>query len=233
MTTISIVQSNYIPWIGYFDIIRRSDVFVMYDEVQYTKNDWRNRNRIKTNQGLQWLTIPVRHERLEQPIHEVQVANQLWRRKHMQALSLAYSKAPFFKKYQEQVFSILEGEEVYLSQINRKGLSIICGILGITTRILDSQELGLSGDRNEKLLDACKKLNASTYLSGPAARAYLDTDLFNRSGIEITWADYSGYREYPQLYPPFIPGATILDFIFNMGDAFEKYLEDGHEPGKY
>lgn len=232
MTKVAILQSNYIPWIGYFDILSQSDVFVLYDEVQFTKNDWRNRNIIKTKDGLQWLTVPVRHTRLSQPISEVEVAHQLWRRKHVQAISLAYAKAPFFNTYKERIFAMYQGEERYLSRINRLFLEGVCEIFDIKTRLVDSYELHLSGDRNEKLVDACNKLGATTYLSGPSAKAYLDVELFRAQGLQVEWADYSHYQEYRQTFPPFEGGVSILDFVFNMGNGLKDYVSKVYGPDK-
>lgn len=217
MRKIAILQSNYIPWRGYFDIISKVDIFVIYDEVQFTKNDWRNRNKIKTPNGLIWLTIPVKQNFLHQKINETEVANQFWRKQHLNSLKLNYSKAPFFDKFFPEIEKIYLGNEINLSEINIKFISRICELLEIKTKIVDSKDLTLVGDKNERLVDACEKLNANVYLSGPAAKNYLDESLFNRKNINVEWMDYSNYKEYTQLYPPFNQGVSVLDILFNVG----------------
>lgn len=223
--TVSILQSNYIPWKGYFDIIAKSDVFVIYDEVQYTKNDWRNRNLIKGSAGLEWLSIPVRQERLNQKIYETNISRFDWSKKHKSTIQTNYGKAPYFKDYKEVVFEIYDNPSTNLSRINKLFIEKICAILAIETKIIDSRELNLEGDKVERLIDACNKLKATKYLSGPAAKKYIDEALFNENNIELEWMDYSNYKEYNQLYPPFEHGVTILDLIFNEGQNARSFLK--------
>ena len=221
---VSICQSNYIPWRGYFDLIASADVFVVYDEVQYTKNDWRNRNLIKTATGLSWLTVPVRRESIHQKINETLTMSTGWERKHITALTLNYSKSPFFQTYKDEIFEIYENF-TSLSNLNVNMIKKICEILMIGTKIIDSSDLCLSGDRNSKLIDACIKLNATTYISGPSASCYLDTAAFNLNNINVNWMDYSGYLEYPQRFGTFIGNVSILDLIFNIGPNSKNYLK--------
>ena len=221
---VSICQSNYIPWRGYFDLIASADVFVIYDEVQYTKNDWRNRNLIKTATGLSWLTVPVRRESIHQKINETLTMSTGWERKHITALTLTYSKSPFFQTYKDEIFEIYENF-TSLSNLNVNMIKKICEILMIGTKIIDSSDLCLSGDRNSKLIDACIKLNATTYISGPSASCYLDTAAFNLNNINVNWMDYSGYLEYPQRFGTFIGNVSILDLIFNIGPNSKNYLK--------
>lgn len=222
---VAILQSNYIPWKGYFDIIARSDVFVIYDEVQYTKNDWRNRNLIKTQEGLQWLSIPVRQENLNQKILETNVLLNNWSKKHKSTLQTIYGKAPYFKEYKDVIFEIYDTPSTNLSEINRLFIEKICTILAIETKIIDSRELNLEGDKVGRLIDACKKLNATKYISGPSAKNYINEVLFNENNIEIEWMDYADYKEYNQLYPPFEHGVSILDLIFNEGPNARSFLK--------
>ena len=223
--TVSILQSNYIPWKGYFDIIARSDYFVVYDLVQYTKNDWRNRNMIKTRNGLQWLTIPVRHQRLDQPICEVLATDNHWRRKHWKALCQAYSKAPHFADFCDELQALyLEEEELSLSKINRSFIDRVSEFLGLKTKIVDAAELSLAEGQTGRLVDICQSLGAGRYLSGPAARSYLDQTMFSEAGIEIEWMDYSGYPEYEQLNPPFEHAVSIVDLLFNTGRRAQEYM---------
>jgi len=224
MYKVAICQSNYIPWRGYFDLIASADVFVIYDEVQYTKNDWRNRNLIKTANGLSWLTVPVRRESMYQKINETLTMQTDWEKKHMKALTLNYSKSPFFQKYKDEIFEIYENF-TSLSNLNVNMIKRICEILLIDTKIIDSADLCLTGDRNSKLIDACIKLNANTYISGPSASCYLDTALFKSNNINVNWMDYSGYLEYPQRFGSFIGNVSILDLIFNVGPNSKNYLK--------
>jgi hypothetical protein len=217
MCTVAILQSNYIPWKGYFDLIAAADVFVIYDEVQYTKNDWRNRNLIKTPNGQQWLTIPVRQVTLDQRICDTRISDPSWSRKHIGALQANYARAPYFDRYKMAIFEELVRSRELLTEINVGMIRTLCELLGITTKIMDSRELDVVGDRNSRLLDACKKLGATHYLSGPAAQGYLDLALFEEGGIEVNWMDYSGYAEYNQLFPPFVHGVSVLDLLFNAG----------------
>lgn len=213
-----ITQSNYIPWKGYFDAINQADVFVVYDEMQYTKNDWRNRNQIKTPNGVQWLTIPVKKTALSQKISETEVADQLWRKKHWKTIAQNYSRAPFFNEISplfEKCY--LESEETMLSAINLSFIRAVNAVLGIDTKIVSSADFNLEAERTQKLVNICRELHAKTYLSGPAARNYLNEDLFNEAGIAVEWLDYSGYPEYPQLFGEFTHGVSVLDLLFNMG----------------
>ncbi|WP_299367925.1 WbqC family protein [Winogradskyella sp.] len=222
---VAILQSNYIPWKGYFDIIASADVFVIYDEVQYTKNDWRNRNLIKTKNGLQWLTIPVRHKSLSQKINETEVINNSWRRKHYNSLQANYGKSPYFSKYKEEIKAIYDASDISLSDINRKFIELINTFLDITTDIVNSESLNLEGDRRGKLIDACKKLGATTYISGPAAKDYIDVSLFLKNDIEISWMDYANYNSYSQLYGDFEHKVSVLDLLFNEGPNSRHYLK--------
>jgi len=220
-----ISQSNYIPWKGYFDMIASVDVFVVYDEVQYTKNDWRNRNLIKTKNGLQWLTIAVKQESLGQAICDTKVFKTNWRKKHLGTLQANYGKAQYYSDFKERIFKIYELESTSLSEINLEFIKEICAILEIDTKIIDSRSLNLTGDKQEKLVQACKQLKADIYLSGPAAKSYIDEDFFASNQIKVKWMDYSNYKTYNQLYPPFEHRVSILDLIFNEGANAKKYLK--------
>lgn len=226
MKKIAILQSNYIPWKGYFDLINMVDEFILFDQVQYTKNDWRNRNLLKTKQGVQWLTIPVRHKDSDQKIIETKVADSKWRSKHWRTIQQNYSKAPYFKEYKD-IFEdfYLDNNEEYLSQINFQLIKIINHILGIDTIITWSSDYELVEGQTEKLLGICKQAEADTYLSGPAAKDYFDENLASQEGIQVEWMDYSGYPEYKQLHEPFEHGVTILDLIFNEGPNASKYMK--------
>ena len=227
MKKVAILQSNYIPWKGYFDLIRSVDVLVIYDEVQYTKNDWRNRNIIKTPNGPMWLTIPVRQESLEQTIHETRSAKNNWNVKHWNAIKANYTKAPYFKQFEERFKELYLGINTdLLSEINLKFIVAIHEILGIQTEIIDSLSLNLSGNKNERLVDAVLKLNGTHYVSGPAAKDYLDLGKFNDNNIEVSWVNYEGYKSYPQLHEPFEHRVSILDLLFNTGPLSMNYITE-------
>lgn len=226
MKKIAILQSNYIPWKGYFDIINMVDEFVFYDEVQYTKNDWRNRNKIQTKQGLSWLTIPVRQESLEQKIEDTKITDKNWNVKHWRTISQAYAKSEYFKEYSTLLEEFyLNCQEEYLSLVNFQLIKIINQILDIKTKITWSSNYTLVDGQTEKLLGICEQAGATTYLSGPAAKDYFDESLAAEKGIKVEWMDYSGYSEYQQLHQPFEHGVTILDLIFNEGPNAHKFMK--------
>lgn len=202
-----------------------ADVFVIYDEVQFTKNDWRNRNLIQTANGLQWLTIPVRQETLEQKIFESKIFVDNWAKKHVSTLQGNYSKAKCFKEYKDVIFSLYENQSQYISQVNVSFIKSICKILDINTQIIDSRELNLQGDRNVRLLEACEKLGADTYISGPAAKSYLNENLFAQANIKVEWMEYTGYKEYNQVFKPFQHGVSIIDLIFNEGCDSKNFMK--------
>lgn len=225
--TVSILQSNYIPWVGYFGLIAQSDVFVIYDEVQYTKNDWRNRNIIKSATGPLWLTIPVRQQSLSQKIYETTITDNRWSKKHLNSLNLNYTKAAHYNEMKEWVAGLYEVDSNYLSNVNLHFIKSICHKLGIATRIIDSRELDLTGDRVERLVNACKKLGATTYLSGPSAKNYLNVEAFEKEGMSVAWMDYSIYKPYTQIHPPFTQAVSILDVFYNLGPASGEYVVKG------
>jgi hypothetical protein len=219
---VAIVQSCYIPWKGYFDLINGVDEFILYDDLQYTKRDWRNRNRIKTPNGTAWLTIPVKMKgRYHQEIRDVVVSDRKWADRHWKTLCLNYARAPYFETTRSVFHDLYKecGEETHLSRINFRFLRAVVDRLGIDTRITWSTDYGPAVEgRTERLVHLCSQAGASEYLSGPAARAYLDESLFQEQGIRVCWMDYGGYPEYDQLFsPPFIHEVSIIDLILNEG----------------
>ena len=225
---VAIVQSNYIPWKGYFDLIAGVDVFVLYDDVQYTKRDWRNRNRIKTAQGVQWLTVPVQVTgKYLQLIREVEISEPGWAATHWRTLVHHYGKAASFSQLAPALEALYREVAAIarLSDINHHLLTGICPLLGISTPLKRSSDFETTGDRSERLLGICRQLGAGTYVSGPAARGYLDEHLFNDAGITVEWADYSGYPEYRQLHPPFDHQVSIVDLLLNEGTDARQFLK--------
>jgi len=224
---VSIVQSSYVPWKGYFDLIAGADVFVLYDDAQYTRRDWRNRNLIKTASGSRWLTIPVEVSgRYLQRIRDVVVADSGWAEAHWRMLVHHYSKATAFAEHRDELETLYRTvPSSWLSEINHHFIAGICRLLGITTPLRWSSEFELAGDRSEKLLAVCRQLGATTYVSGPSARGYLDADGFAGAGIGVEWADYDGYREYRQLHPPFDHRVSIVDLLFSEGRGARAFLK--------
>jgi hypothetical protein len=224
--TVAILQSNYVPWKGYFDLIRAVDEFILYDDMQYTRRDWRNRNRFKSPAGVRWLTVPVHVKgRYLQRIDETLVSDQDWASKHWSTLCTWYGRAPFFERYRPLLEETYLGmTEPRLSGINRCFLELLMELLGIATPITWSTEYAASGDKTERLLSLCQAAGATCYLSGPAAREYLQEDLFQAQGIEVRWMNYEGYPEYAQMFPPFDHHVSVLDLLFNVGDEAPRYL---------
>ena len=221
---VAILQSNYIPWKGYFDLIRQVDLFIFYDEVQYTKNDWRNRNKIKTQQGAQWLTIPAGTD-LSRKIYEVEIKDPMWKKKHRKTIEMNYRKAPFFAQYEHLLDALYQNDITNLSQYNQTTIELLTRELGCETQFIDSRTLNAGGDRTERLVDLLTKVEARQYLSGPSAKDYIEPELFDAAGIELQYIDYSGYAEYPQLYPPFEHAVSLLDLLFNAGPDAANYLK--------
>ncbi len=225
--TIAILQSNYIPWRGYFDLINSVDEFILYDDMQYTRRDWRNRNIIKTPSGPSWLTIPVQVKgKYLQTIKDTMVADDKWAGDHWRSIVHNYAKAAHFQDYKQAFEELYLGApETHLSQVNYRFIRAICSLLGINTTISWSMDYQLSGDKTERLVNLCKQAGGTKYISGPAAQAYLDEDLFEHEGISVAYMDYSGYREYSQLYTPFLSQVSIVDLIFNQGPGASSYLK--------
>jgi hypothetical protein len=224
---VSIVQSNYIPWPGYFDLINSVDEFILFDDVQYTRRDWRNRNKIKSPQGPTWLTIPVHVKgKYDQKICETKVSDSTWPQRHWRSIKNFYTRAPFFNTYKAFFEELYLGcEEEDLSQINFRFLSALCDLLGITTCLSWSSHYELPAGRTERLVALCQQAGATDYLSGPAAQSYLDEVQFATAGISVEWMDYSGYPEYQQLFPPFESALSIVDLILNTGPEAWRYLK--------
>lgn len=224
MKKVAILQSNYIPWKGYFDIIAAVDEFILYDDVQFTKNDWRNRNQIKTPQGVQWITVPV-GQGIMRRVRDVELPNGRWQAKHWKTLETNYRRAPHFKQIAE-VFEPLymQRQHSHLSALNRELIETVCSYLGITTKISNSWDYQLVEGKNERLLDLCAQAGATEYISGPAAKDYIDESLFAERGIKLNWFEYSGYKEYLQLWGEFVHGVSILDLLFNCGKDAPTYM---------
>ncbi len=220
---VAVLQSNYIPWKGYFDLVRDVDLFVFYDDVQYTKGDWRNRNLIKTARGTRWLSIPV-GSNTDRRICDVALPGGGWRAEHWRHLTASYGATPFFADYALALHAVYDTAPPTLSGLNQALITTIAReYLGITTAFRDSREFPVAGRKQERLLALLQATGATSYVSGPSAHAYIDPDAFRHRGIELLWKDYSGYPEYPQPFPPFVHEVSILDVLFNTGPEAAHY----------
>jgi hypothetical protein len=226
--TVAIVQSCYIPWKGYFDLINLVDEFILYDDRQYTRRDWRNRNRIKTPQGSKWLTIPVQVKgRYEQRINETVVSQSEWAAQHWKTLTHVYAATPHFDDYRDRFESLYRDleSEPRLSVINRVLLEELCGLLGIETRLSWSSDYEAEGTKTGRLVALCRAAGADSYLSGPMAREYIEEERFAEAAIRLEYMDYSDYPEYAQLHPPFDHNVTIIDLLFHTGSDAPRYMK--------
>jgi hypothetical protein len=230
--TVVITQSNYLPWRGYFDMLRTADEVILLDSVQYTRRDWRNRNKIKTASGAVWLTVPVEVKgHYCQAIDETRVSDHIWVDKHRRTIDLAYRRAP----HHAEMFGWLDGllasiaAEPLLSRINEVLLRAICERLGLAmpirrcTDVLDRDAMR-EMDATERLVRLAEAAGATRYLSGPAAKAYLDLAPFDARDIAVEWMSYAGYPDYPQLWGAFEPQVSIVDLLLNTGDDAPRYL---------
>lgn len=227
MKKVAISQSNYVPWKGYFDSIALVDDFVIYDDMQYTKRDWRNRNMIMTAGGKKWLSIPVEVKgKYLQKINETKISDKNWNKEHWNLITENYKKAPYFIEYKDFFEDLyLKNTSIFLTEINYKFITAICKILNIETKFHFSSDFVLAEDRTERLVGICEKLNATDYFSGPAAKVYMDEAVFQHANVNLNYFDYSNYPEYKQLHEPFDHAVSIIDLIFNTGTEAKSFLK--------
>jgi hypothetical protein len=226
MKKVAILQSNYIPWKGYFDMIAAVDEFILYDDMQYTRRDWRNRNQIKTPQGVQWLTVPVKVKgKFDQTIRETEIDGIDWAEAHWKSIAQNYRKALYFEEI-AAIFEPLYHQRQYthLSVLNRVFIEAVCAYLGIKTKISNSWDYQLVEGKTERLADLCHQAGGKEYISGPAAKDYIEDHYFTERGIKLSWFGYTGYPEYPQRWGDFIHGVTIFDLLFNCGKDAPKFM---------
>jgi len=223
-----ILQPSYIPWRGYFDQIRRADLFIFYDDVQYDKHGWRNRNQIKTSQGKQWLTIPVHSKGVTDgiPIMDIEIDwSKSWAKKHLNALKISYAKAPYFASYASWLATVYERQDKFLVDFTIDTTVELARLIGITdTKFLRSSEIqGIDGQKSDRLIQILQRAEATHYISGPSARDYIEPEKFEEVGISLEFIEYD-YPEYPQLHPPYDPFVTILDLLFMVGKDAIAYI---------
>lgn len=223
---VGIIQSNFLPWRGYFDFIREVDLFIIHDDLQYTKGDWRNRNKIKTPRGAEWITVPVHYHQTSQLIEETTIDNSKpWARGMLNRIQNSYQKAPHFERYFSHLCDLLLEPAASISDLNLRLIKWICSHLEIKTPIAFSRQFHPQGAKTERLIGILKQAKATTYLSGPAAKAYLEPELFEQAGIRLEYKVYD-YPEYEQLYPPFEPAVSVIDLLFMVGKDAKAYLEN-------
>ena len=210
-----VLQSNYLPWKGYFDLIKKADLFVFYDEVKFTKNDWRNRNQILGERGLKWLTIPIDHKAYHQKISEVLLPLE-WQESHAELLHTTYSKAPYYHQLENLINDYLKQQKwEYLKDLNHYLIEHIARLIGIQTTFVDSKQFKLKDGKVERLLDLLIQLGAKEYISGPQGWNYLNNAAshFTDAGIQLTFYEYPEYPEYSQFSNSFHTNVSIVDMI--------------------
>ena len=218
------IQSNFLPWRGYFDFIREVDLFIIHDDLQYTKGDWRNRNKIKTPHGTRWITVPVHYHHTDQLIEETEIDNSKpWARSMLNRIQNSYQKAPFFESYFSELSDLLLEPAASISDLNLRLINWVCSHLEIKTPLSFSREYHPKGVKTERLIGLLKQVGATAYLSGPAAKVYIEPELFEQAGIRLEYKVYD-YPEYEQLYPPFDPAVSVIDLLFMLGEDSKNYL---------
>jgi len=224
-----ILQPSYIPWRGVFDQINRSDLFVFYDDVQYDKRGWRNRNQIKTPKGKQWLTIPVYSKGAQTeniPINQIKMVwDSSWNQDHWKAIQHAYARAPFFSPYASLLGPFYQRHDEFLADFTIDLTIAIARELGIThTHFMRSSEIsGVDSQKTDRLIQVLQAVGADHYISGPSAKDYIENDKFDEAGITLEYMEYD-YPEYPQLYPPYDGFVSIIDLLFMTGPDAGKYI---------
>jgi hypothetical protein len=225
---VAIHQPQYLPWLGYFDKMDQSDVFVLLDDVQYKKNEWQNRNKIRNAKNWHWLTVPVLFK-FKQKINEVRINNRNnWRDKHLKSIEVNYSRATYFEKYISFFRETYLKEWEYLVDLNIHFIRYLKDALGIKAELARSSDLGVKGKRTERLVDICGQLGADTYISGAGAKDYLDEEKFKKSGITLEFQDYR-HPEYLQAYDGFEPHMSVIDLLFCHGRDSLNIIKEGRK----
>lgn len=218
-----VLQPGYLPWLGFFDQMHWADTFVIYDDAQYTKNDWRNRNRIKGTNGPHWLAVPV-HFHLGNLIKDVALPeDKRWVKSHVKSLQFAYAKAKYFDDYFPWIKELIEAPHERLIDLDMALIMYLKGTLGIDTQILYSSRMQVRGSKSQRLINICRECGATQYLTGDAARDYLDVKLFEDNGIEVKYHHYK-HPVYPQLHGEFIQYLSVVDLLFNCGPESLDYI---------
>lgn len=219
----AIIQSSFIPWKGYFDIIHDVDAFVFLEDVQFTRRDWRNRNRIKMPGGVKWLSVPVSGG-IGQQIWQTRINGHEWGDKLKKTIHYSYASSPYYESYKDDILSIFDPGCKSISELNIRAIGKISKLLGIGTRLIDSRDLWAFGRKDDKLIDICRKLGADEYLSGPSAQAYIRPEKFAEADIRLSYKSYDGYPEYRQLWGGFEHYVSVIDLIFNCGERAPDFI---------
>jgi len=225
-----ILQPMYLPWMGYFDLIDKSDIFVFFDDVQFRSRSWQQRNKIKIPQGWIWLTVPIsRASGSRIKINEMKIDNSSnWKKKHIESIRYNYGKAPFFQEYMDFLGEIYSQDWEYLGDLNIALVKGITAILRLETKFIRSSGLGVEGVKTDHLINISKKVGADEYISGPAAKDYIEVDKFRKAGIKLYWHEFH-HPSYPQLYEDFMPYMSVIDLLFNTGEDAINYIREGGE----
>ncbi len=227
---IAILQPGYLPWLGFFEQELSVDRFVLYDDVQYDRRGWRNRNRLKTPDGFVWLTVPVQQKgKYDQVIRDVRIDNDRpWRKKHLGTVEAFYKKAPYFDLLYPDFERILQRDWEFLWELDLALIEWLNGIIGIETSIIMASSLEVLGEKSERLLAICRKLGAKEYYSGAAARHYLDIELFEQDGIDVYFQEYE-HPTYPQLHGEFVSHLSVLDLLMIAAPEAKKIIQSGRK----
>lgn len=226
---VTIHQPQFMPWIGYFDKMDQADIFVYLDNVQFKKNEWQNRNRLKTSQGWQWLTVPVL-QKFPQDICEVEINNQVqWREKHLNALFTNYSRSPYFKQYWSMIKEYYEGGWKKLVDLNINSIEMLKKLMGLNVKTILASQLRTGASSTQRLVEICKELGADTYISGPDGIKYMDIKLFEKNDIEVVFHDFH-HPVYPQLYGDFVSHLSTVDLLFNCGPRSLEIIRSKRKP---
>lgn len=226
MKRIAILQSNFFPWKGYFDLISYVDEFIFFDEVQFTKRDWRNRNKIKTPRGTEWITVPVNVKgKYFQKISETEINGIDWKQKHLNKIYHNYRRTEYFDEIYPLIRNLyLNNEYKYLSDFNQNTIISICNYLKINTKISSCANLELEEERNLRLVSLSKQVDGDIYVSGPSAKNYIIPEIFQQNHMMLEWFEYKGYREYNQMWGTFCHSVSIIDLLFNCGPGSAKFI---------
>lgn len=219
---VGIVQSAYLPWKGYFDIIRRSDKFVFFDSVQFSKRSWVTRNRIKSPLGTKWISVPVNGS-TKKSIDEIRISNEDWLQAHVASMRQSYSTTDYFSSVEKYILEAAVDCDGTISSYNQKFISLMCEFMGIETELINSRDVESNGKKTELLISICKSLGATKYISGPAAKSYI-ADEFKETGIDLEWMDYSKYPKYDQLHGDFDHFVSIVDLISVKGREAKEFF---------
>lgn len=223
-----VLQPTYLPWMGYLGMVDLADIFVFYDDVQFSVQSWQQRNKIKTAQGWIWLTVPVVRQ-FGSTINDTRINNITnWNKKHWESIKQSYSKAPFFEKYALIFQGVYENEWEYLADLNISLIKKTAEILGLETKFMVSSELKSEGVKTERLMNILNKIGATEYISGPGARDYIEVDKFKENSVKLYWYEYQ-HPVYPQIRGEFIPYLSVIDLLFNTGDEALRYIREGSQ----